>query len=105
MEQLDAYLQRKTEEVQAVERKLKTRMPLNHRQLALLGHALRNPRAEYTFGSHQRSHKIAYATARSDLLELAELGFLDQSAPGRKPIRFLAPEDLAHRIDAGAIKR
>lgn len=102
MEELDAYLRRKTEEVQAVERKLETRVPLNHRQLALLSHALRNPRAEYTFGSHQRSHNVAYATARSDLLELAELGFLDQSAPGRKPIRFLAPEDLTRRIESGA---
>jgi Fic family protein len=101
MEELDAYLRRKTEEVQAVERKLKTRVPLNHRQLALLSHALRNPRAEYTFGSHQRRHDVAYATARSDLLELAELGFLDQSAPGRKPIRFLAPEDLTRRIESG----
>lgn len=100
-EQLDDYLQRKTAEIQAVERKLKTRVPLNHRQLALLSHALRNPRAEYTFGSHQRSHNVAYATARGDLLELAELGFLDQSAPGRKPIRFLAPEDLARRIESG----
>ncbi|MDZ7788927.1 MAG: Fic family protein [Xanthomonadales bacterium] len=105
MEQLDAYLRRKTEEIQAVERKLKTRVPLNHRQLALLGHALRNPRAEYTFNSHQRSHDVAYATARSDLLELAELGFLDQSAPGRKPIRFLAPENLARRIESGASDR
>ena len=102
MEQLDEYLQRKIGEIQAVERKLKKHVPLNHRQLALLGHALRNPRAEYTFGSHQRSHDVAYATARSDLLELAGLGFLDQSAPGRKPIRFLAPEDLARRIDSDA---
>lgn len=105
MEQLDTYLQRKTEEVQAVEHKLKTRTPLNYRQLALLGHALRNPRAEYTFGSHQHSHKVAYATARSDLLELAELGLLDQSAAGRKPIRFHAPEDLALRIESGTAER
>jgi Fic family protein len=100
MEQLDAYLQRKTEEIQSVERRLRTRIPLNHRQLALLGHALRNPQAVYTFGSHQRSHSVAYATARSDLLELADLGFLDPSAPGRKPIRFTAPGDLAQRIES-----
>lgn len=104
MTQLDDYLQRKTEEVQLVERKLKSRMPLNHRQLALLGHALRNPRTEYTFGSHQRSHQVAYATARSDLLELAELGLLDQSAPGRKPIRFLAPMDLSRRIETDPLQ-
>jgi len=102
MEQLDDYLRRKTEEVQAVERQLKTRVPLNHRQLALLSHALRNPQAEYTFSSHQRSHDVAYATARSDLLELVDLNLLGQSAPGRKPIRFFAPVDLASRIEAGA---
>lgn len=102
MEQLDDYLRRKTEEVQAVERRLKTRAPLNHRQLALLGHALRHPGAEYTFGSHQRSHDIAYATARSDLLKLAELDLLDQSAPGQKPMQFFVPEDLTERIESGA---
>ncbi|NKI35101.1 Fic family protein [Wenzhouxiangella sp. XN79A] len=99
-EQLDAYLQRKTEEVQSVERRLRTRIPLNHRQIALLSHALRSPRAEYTFNSHKRSHNVAYATARSDLLHLAELGFLDPSAPGRKPIRFTVPADLAQRIES-----
>jgi len=100
MEQLDVYLQRKTEQIQAVERQLKTSVPLNHRQLALLSHALRNPTAQYTFNSHQRSHNVAYATARSDLLELVELGFLDPSAPGRKPIRFTAPADLARRLES-----
>jgi Fic family protein len=101
MEQLDDYLQRKSTEVKTVERRLKTQAPLNHRQLALLGHALRNPGAEYTFGSHQRSHNVAYATARSDLLELSERNLLDQSAAGQKPIRFFAPEDLATRIESG----
>lgn len=98
IEQLDEYLRRKTEEVRAMERMLKTRMPLNHRQLALLGHAMRNPGAEYTIGSHQRSHNTAYATARSDLLQLVELDLLEQSPPGQKPIRFFTPEDLAARI-------
>ncbi len=101
MEQLDQYLRRKTEEVQAVERRLRTEAPLNHRQLALLGHALRHPGAEYTFGSHQRSHNVAYATARSDLLKLAELDLLDQSSPGQKPLRFFAPENLTRRIEPG----
>lgn len=102
MEQLDDYLQRKTEEVRAVERRLRTKAPLNHRQLALISHALRNPGAEYTFRSHRRSHNVAYATARSDLTEMAGLSLLDQSAPGQKPIRFFAPEDLAERIESGA---
>lgn len=98
MERLDDFLARKSQEIQRVERELKTRSPLNYRQLALLSHALRNPRAEYTIASHQHSHQVAYATARSDLLELARLDLLEQTAPGQKPIRFFAPEDLADRI-------
>src|SRR5690606_16287819 len=45
---------------------------LNHRQLALLQHALRNPGMEYTVRSHQGSHGIAQQTARTDLLALSD---------------------------------
>jgi Fic family protein len=42
----------------------------NHRQLALLQHAIRNPDAQYTVASHGRSHSVAAQTARTDLQSL-----------------------------------
>jgi len=76
--QLLAYVQRKQQEQQAVENLLRSSVDLNHRQQALLSHALRHANAEYTVQSHQTSHNIVYETARQDLLDLAKRGLLTQ---------------------------
>lgn len=81
---LHAYIQRKTEELQTAEKLLKTTLLLNHRQRALISHALRNAHAEYSIASHQRSHNVAYQTARTDLLNLAESGLLVTRKRGRR---------------------
>ena len=44
----------------------------NHRQIALVRHALKHPGHRYTIASHRRSHNVVYQTARSDLLDLAK---------------------------------
>lgn len=90
---LDEYLRRKTEQVQRIE-KILHRTDLNNREIALLSHAIRHPGHEYIVKSHQTSHRIAYGTARSDLLELAELGLLYPKRIGQKTRVFIAPEDL-----------
>jgi Fic family protein len=93
IDELHAYLKRKAQEVRDVESKLRVRGDLNHRQLALLGHALRHPDARYTIEGHQTSHRVVYQTARTDLLGLVTAGFLDQSKTGKKlyftPVRGL----------------
>lgn len=80
---LETYIQRKSEETGQLDRYLRNRDDYNHRQKALLAHALKHPSAVYSIESHQRSHNIAYATARADLLKLVELGMLRQSKEGR----------------------
>lgn len=55
---------------------------LNHRQIALLTQALKYPGEHYTIEGHQNSHSVAYATARQDLLSLADLALLDLVAGG-----------------------
>ncbi|HYO47225.1 MAG TPA: Fic family protein, partial [Gemmatimonadota bacterium] len=65
---LHDYLARKTREIRTVERLLRPSAGMNHRQLALLAHALRHPGGRYTYESHQSSHEIVYQTARTDLL-------------------------------------
>jgi Fic family protein len=96
---LMAYVERKSSEVRSAERLVKSAGRLNHRQLDLVSHALRNPDATYTVESHRRSHGVAYETARSDLLDLAGLGLLTQGKIG-KAFRFSPAPDIEGRLRA-----
>jgi Fic family protein len=92
IEDLHVYLKRKAQELRDVETKLRGRDDLNHRQLALLGYALRHPEARFTIEGHQTSHRVVYQTARTDLLKLAEAKFLELSRVGNKMVFTPAPE-------------
>ena len=72
---------------------------LNHRQHALLMHAMTHPDSIYTIQSHQNSHRVAYGTARSDLLRLVEEGYLIQRTVGSRYVFTPAPtmEELPGR--------
>lgn len=74
---------------------------LNHRQVALLSHALRHAGHGYTVESHKRSHQITIQTSRTDLMKLAELELLEQHKRGRAFV-FFAPQDLRERIDTAS---
>lgn len=97
---VESYIAGKIEQVRQVEDTLKRSTDLNHRQLALLAHAIRHPGAEYTIRSHLTSHAVAYATARADLLRLADLGLLERRRVGHRRYLFWAPTDLAERVDS-----
>jgi hypothetical protein len=56
---------------------------VNHRQRTILARALRNPEAEFRIRYHQRNHNIHYTTARRDLLELQEKGYLHMEQHGK----------------------
>jgi Fic family protein len=77
---------------------------LNHRQTALLAHALKRPQEPFTIESHQRSHQVAYATARADLLELASLGLLEERIRGRRKKVFFPASDLGKKLGEIASK-
>ena len=96
IEELHAYLWGKMRELQQTERLLR-RSELNHRQLALLGHALRHPDADYTYQSHATSHRVVRQSARRDLLELADAGYLQLRRAGRA-VHFRPVENLAERV-------
>ncbi len=98
---LHAYVERKTRERGETERLL-ARSPalrgrFNHRQQALLNHALRNPGAAYRMDTHKRSHGVVYQTARTDLLGLEALGLLEKARQGNAYV-FFAPTDLGQRL-------
>jgi Fic family protein len=94
---LHAYLERKAGEVGALQRRLEGMDGLNHRQLALLRHALRHAGFRYTVLSHQSSHGISNQTARSDLQKLASRGLLTPEKDGNRDI-FRVPADLVARL-------
>lgn len=87
--------QQTTEKLLSASQALRAR--LNHRQIALITHALKHPGETYVIESHQRTHDVSYQTARTDLLALADLGLLNRSTSGRAFV-FYAPADLQTRI-------
>ena len=91
IDKLHEYISRKTKEVRESERMLRNWRHLNHRQQALIGHAIRHTGAAYTVEGHQRSHDSAYDTARKDLLGLVEEGLLEQRKSGRKMVFYPSP--------------
>jgi Fic family protein len=97
VDELHAYLRRKVREVRDVERLMKGSPDFNHRQLALLSHALRTPDANFTFQSHAASHGVTHETARNDLLPLVEGGLLDRRRMGRRHV-FTPSSELPARL-------
>lgn len=91
IEDLHAYLQRKTAEVQGIEQLLHDTDYLNGRQLALLTDAVRHPDASYSFESHAKSHRVTHETARTDLRRLADRGLLRRRRVGRRHLFEPAP--------------
>jgi Fic family protein len=95
--QFEGYVRKKVDEQEENRLLLRASRGLNHRQLALLGHAARHPDASYTIESHRASHRVVYQTARVDLLRLEELGLLKRVRLGRT-FQFIPARDLAERL-------
>ena len=95
---LHEYIEAKSKEVRETKALLRDTIELNHRQQALIAHALRTPGARYTIEGHRRSHAIVYQTARIDLISLARRGLLDMRKSGRV-FEFAVPVQLAERLE------
>jgi Fic family protein len=82
---LDDYLHKKSLELQRA-RALLAGGPgaFNHRQVALLQSATRNPSNYYTAESHMNYHGISKQTARNDLYALEGRGLLQRTKIGRE---------------------
>lgn len=94
---LHQYIEAKSKELRATESLLRDALALNHRQQALIGHALRHPGMRYTVEGHRRSHGIVYETARRDLLKLSEAQLLHVRRTGNA-FTFTVPNDLEDRV-------
>lgn len=94
---LEKYIEEKSQKLATVEGQLRNAMVLNHRQRALISHALRHPHAYYSTEGHSVTHRIAYQTARNDLLNLKQRGLLEIVKSGRTGF-FLPVPDLEARL-------
>jgi Fic family protein len=97
IDELRAYLRRKTSEVRDVGAQLKRRSDLNARQLALIADAVKDPDRTWTIQQHQRTSGVVYQTARSDLLGLVKKRFLEKRKVGRSFV-FGVPADIERRV-------
>ncbi len=97
LEDVVEYIKRKKREAQLVDH-LYARFPtLNHRQWPIIISALGKSGETYTVEKHMNTHGTARQTARTDLLELHELGLLDMRKEGRKFV-FTPVADLAEKL-------
>lgn len=101
IEALQEYIRQKQHEVSEIEKILhrsQRGQTLNHRQVRLLQHAVRNPGEVYTIQRHKTSHGVSYQTARTDLLYLADdLDLLSKLKQGKRDV-FIAPGDIVGRL-------
>jgi Fic family protein len=74
---------------------------LNHRQLSVVARALRRADAEFRVSYHRVTHNVAYATARADLLDLVEKGYLVKELRGQEFV-FTPDPRLGHRMEGVA---
>ena len=96
---LGEYLGRKVAEIAEVEQLLQGLPKLNHRQLAVVGKALRDPYARFTIAGQKRLHRVAYQSARTDMLGLEDLGVLRRVQSGKK-FEFWPVDELSDRLTA-----
>jgi len=95
--ELQDYLNRKQRQYRESLTLLKKASWMNHRQRALVQHALKHVGFIYTIESHKNSHNVAYQTARTDLLTLAKKGYLEKIKSGRL-FHFTVPPDLPEKV-------
>lgn len=92
-----AYVRRKANEVRSIDVMLRGVRGVNRRQRQLLAKAVRSADAEFTIDAHRASQGVTYQTARTDLLALAERGWLIKHQDGRAFVFTPAP-DLDRRL-------
>lgn len=85
IDDLHNYLDRKSREMVEA-RELVQGLALNHRQLAVVEGALRDPGIRVTVRSHAASHGVTALTARTDLRGLEDLDILTSHKEGRAQV-------------------
>jgi Fic family protein len=102
---LHNYLAEKTREIADTRRLIasspKLKGKLNHRQMVAMEYFMKHSHVIYRIQEHQTANDVTYETARTDLLELVDLGLLEKHREGKAFI-FQMPEKLRQRLAARA---
>lgn len=98
--ELWAYIERRSRRDRELAGAVSKDPSLNYRQRALLSRAIADRSSEFTIESHRASHAVSYPTARADLLELKERGYLTMRTEGRAFV-FSPTDDLGEILGAG----
>jgi Fic family protein len=95
---LHEYLDRKVAETRQLRKVLaELSRQFNHRQIALLENAIKNPDSRYSVATHARSHNVVLQTARSDLQSLERQGMLVRDSTGRG-YSWIPADDLTSQL-------
>jgi len=97
IDELHQYIDRHTQQLTEAKTDLRGLTILNHRQRDLISHALRHPGQRFTIESHRNSHDVAYETARTDLMDLADRKLMQKRKVGKTWI-FTPSVDLAEKL-------
>ena len=98
IKELHKYIRRKSDEMRTTEILLRKIGIFNHRQQALISHALRHSDRYYTIEEHRRSHRVTYQTARTDLLRLVECDLFLKAPKIGKKLYFNPVQNLKARL-------
>jgi Fic family protein len=90
-------VQRKTGEMEQARRRRPGLGDLNPRQQAVMAHAFLRPDASYGIARHQHSHRVTHQTARDDLFDLVNRGWLGVTRQRRVYV-FRLPADAGKGI-------
>ncbi|MCY3631222.1 MAG: Fic family protein [bacterium] len=97
IDNLRDYLTRKTAEISKIKDLLRNVPGLNNRQLAIISDALHDPYETFTFHGQAQLQRVAYQSARTDLLALEEMGLFTKTKVGNK-FEFHAADELEERL-------
>jgi Fic family protein len=97
VEELKKHIQNEREKNHRARLEIAAYPNLNLRQTRIIQHIVDNPSDILTIKIHQNINNIAYQTARTDLLELAEKGWLKSIQKG-KVFYFVPTDELWDKV-------
>ena len=83
-QELRQYLQVKQRELRQAQTWFGSDDSVNHRQREVVMQFVRDPERQLTIQEHQNRFQIVYETARQDLLELEDAGYLEKTKVGKQ---------------------
>jgi Fic family protein len=98
LEELKIHIQKEKEKNHQIRLEIAEYPDLNIRQTRIIQHVMSHPHDVLTIKIHQNANRIAYQTARTDLLELEEKKWLKSARKG-KTLYFIPADNLWEKLD------